>query len=147
VYKAIADEAYKKMNELIESHRRPKPDGSNGWIITFDPDQNSFKQSMIAIVFTGIWLEAFLHLLIVKKHGKEKFEEYDFKPYEDKLQLLGCSDPNIIERVKGFRKCRKELVHEKAHFDNGEIKKAQDEADNAHEMLVSLHNQFIVKNG
>ena len=136
------------MNELIESRRRPKPDGSNGgWIITSDPDQNSFKQAMIAIVFTGMWLEAFLHLMIVRKHGKDKFEEYDFKPYEDKLHLLECSDPYIIDRAIRFRKSRKELVHEKAYFDNGEIKKAQDEADNAHELLVALNNQFIAKNG
>jgi hypothetical protein len=34
------------------------------------------------------------------------------------------------------------LAHEKAHFDDGEIKRAQDEAENAHAMLVSIHKHF-----
>jgi len=124
IYKAIAEEAYQNMVELMDAGRRLKPDGSTGWIITFDPKQTSFKQSMISIVFTGIWLEALMHLLIVRKFGKSKFKEYDFKSYEDKLQLLGCSDQELLERVSRFRKTRKSLVHEKAHFDDGEIKRA-----------------------
>lgn len=95
---------------------------------------------MIAIVFTGIWLEALMHLLIVQKYGEQKFKEYDFKSYEKKLQLLGCSDQQIIDRATRFQKTRKALVHEKAHFDDGEIKFAQDEADSAYELLVALHN-------
>jgi len=83
IYKAIADEAHQEIVQLMESGRRPKPDGSAGWIKTYDPNQTSFKQSMVSIVFTGMWLEALMHLLIVKKYGKRKFEEYDFKsrPY------------------------------------------------------------------
>ena len=145
IYKAIAEEAHQKMRELIDGGRRPKPDGSAGWVITYDPSQNSFKQSMIAIVFTGMWLEAFLHLQIVQKYGEQKFKEYDFKSYEEKLQLLGCSDQQIIDRATRFRKTRKALVHEKAHFDDGEIRTAQDEADSAYELLVALHNQFSPK--
>ncbi|MFX0203726.1 MAG: hypothetical protein ACFFCW_47110 [Candidatus Hodarchaeota archaeon] len=142
IYKAIADEAHQKMVQLMEAGRRPKPDGSAGWIITYDPNQTSFKQSMISIVFTGMWLEALMHLLVVKKYGKDKFKEYDFEPYEKKLQLLGCTDKKLLDRVSRFRKTRKSLVHEKAHFDFGEIKKAQDEAENAHEMLVAIHKHF-----
>lgn len=147
VYKSIADEAHQKMHELMDASRRPKPDGGPGWIITFDPDQNSFKQSMITIVFTGMCLEALMHLLIVREHGEKKFKEFDSKSYEDKLRLLGCSHQQIIDRAKRFRKCRKALVHEKAHFDDGEIKLAQDEADNAHELLVGLYNQFLSQLG
>jgi hypothetical protein len=142
VYKAIADEAHEKMHALMDSSRRPKNDGSPGWIITYDPNQNSFKQAMITIVFTGMSLEALMHLLIVRNHGEARFREYDFKPYEDKLRFLGCSDQLILERAIQFRKCRKALVHEKAHFDDGEIKVAQDEADNAHELLVAIHSHF-----
>jgi hypothetical protein len=131
------------MKEIIESHRRPKPDGSEGWIKKIDPDQKSFKQAMISIVFTGIWLEALLHLKIVKYHSEDVFNEYDFKSYEEKLQLLECADPNIIERVTRFRKCRKELVHEKAFLDDGKMKKAQDEADNAYELLIAINDYFI----
>lgn len=113
VYKAIADETHQKMHELMDAGRQPKPDGSDGWVITFDPSQRSFKQSMIAIVFTGMWLEALMHLLIVCDYGEQKFKEYDFKSYEEKLQLLGFSDQEIIDRVTRFRSIRKALVHEK----------------------------------
>ena len=141
-YKAIADEAHQEMVQLIESGRRPKPDGSAGWIKTYDPNQTSFKQSMVSIVFTGMWLEALMHLLIVKKYGKDKFREYDFKTYEEKLELLGCRDKKLLHHVYRFRRNRNSLLHEKAHFDDGEIKKAQDEAEYAHEMLVAIHNHF-----
>jgi hypothetical protein len=141
-YKAIAEEAYQKMRESIDSCRRPKPDGSAGLVITYDPSQSSFKQSMITIVFTGMWFEAIMHLLIVETYGREKFKEYDFKSYEEKLQLLGCLDQQIIDRVTRFHKTRKVLVHEKAHFNDAEIRRAQDEAHSAYELLVALHNEF-----
>ena len=147
VYKAIADEAHQKMHKLMDAGRRPKSDGSDGCIITFDRSQNSFKQSMIGIVFTGMWFEALMHLLIVRTYGEQKFKEYDFKTYEEKLLLVGCSNQEIIDRATRFRKTRKALVHEKAHFDDGEIESAQDEADNAHELLIALHNQFSPKQG
>jgi len=145
IYKTIADEAYQKMVQLMEAGRPPKPDGSAGRTIIYDPNQNSFKQSMISIVFTGMWLESLIHLLIVKKHGKEKFKEYDFKSYEEKLQLLGCTDQKLLDRVLRFRKTRKSLVHEKAHLDDGEIKLAQDEAENAHQILICIHGHFSGK--
>lgn len=102
---------------------------------------------MIVIVFTGMWLEALMHLLIVRDYGRKKFEEVDFSSCEEKLRLLGCSNQEILDRVARFRKVRKALVHEKAHFDDGRIMKAQDEADNAYELLVALHNQFRQMSG
>jgi hypothetical protein len=127
-YKSIAEEAHQKMRDASS---------------IYDTDRNSFKQAMIAIVFTGMWLEALLHLLIVRKHGEETFKEYDYKTYEEKLQLLGCLDLHIIDCAKRFRKARKELVHEKAHFDNSEFTAAQDEADNAYVLLNTLHSKFL----
>jgi len=138
----IADEAYQKMVQLIEAGRRPKPDGSAGWIITYDPDHSSFKQAMISLVFTGIWLEAMLHLLIVRAYGKGQFKDYDRKLYEDKLRLLGCTDEELINSVYRFRKARNALVHEKAHFNDEEIRFAQKEAENAHVILVSVCERF-----
>lgn len=126
------------MKEYIESNRSPKPDGSEGWVIKHDPVQNSFKQAMISLVFTGMWLESLLHQKIIQVFDEEKFKEYDFKTYEEKLKLLGISDSSIIDRAERFRKSRKELVHEKAHFDNGEIKTAQSEAENARQLLLSI---------
>ena len=43
----------------------------------FDPDKHSFKESLVVIVFTCIWLEAVLHLLIVEKFGLAYFEKID----------------------------------------------------------------------
>ena len=143
VYRAIALDAHKKMHKHINIGQRPKDDGSPGWIVTLDPEQNSFKQAMIVIVFTGMWIEALLHLLIVRDHGEEKYKEYDRKYYRDKLCLLGCSAQKILDATERFRKCRNELVHEKAHFDDGQIKTAQNEADNAHNLLVAINAHFM----
>lgn len=142
VYKAIAIGAHAEMHKLTEAGRRPKENGSPGWIITYDPEQKSLKQAMIAIAFTGMWLEAFLHLRIVRDHGLQKFKEYDFKSYDDKLQLLGCTEQSIIEASQRFHKCRKELVHEKAFCDSGQISKAQNEADNANQLLLAIDAWF-----
>ena len=142
VYRTIADEAYQKMVQSVEAGRRPKSDGSAGWIVTYDPDQTSFKQAMISLVFTGMWLEATMHLLIVKAYAKDKFEEYDFRSYEEKLMLLGCTDEELLNSVSRFRKARKALVHEKAHFDDGEIRWAQTEAENAHGLLTAIYERF-----
>jgi hypothetical protein len=142
IYKMIADDAYQTMVQSDEAGRRSKPDGSAGWIITYDPNQTSFKQAMISLVFTGMWLEAVMHLLIVKIYGKDKFKEYDFKSYKEKLTLLGCTDQELLNSVDSFRRARKSLVHEKAHFDDGEIKWAQKEAKNAHELLTVIYAHF-----
>lgn len=137
-YRAIAIEAFEAMQELVESGRQPKEDGAPGWILQFDPNQKSFKQAMIAIVFIGMWLEALLHLLIVRDHGEEKFREFDFKLYEEKLRLIGIDDSSILEAAARFRIARKELVHEKAHFNTGETQTAQDEARNAYQLLLAI---------
>ena len=132
IYRAIATEAHQIMQAAGPG---------------YDPDRVSFKQAMIVIVFTGMWLEALLHLLIVRKYGKEKYKLYDRKSYEEKLLLLGNYENNILDSVSRFRKARKELVHEKAHFDNFEFKLAQDEANNAYELLIILHNIFSTAKG
>jgi hypothetical protein len=134
IYESIAREAFQDMKNSIDSGRRPKSDGSEGWIITYDPTHTSFKRAMVSVVFTGMWLEAILHLEIVKRFDESKFKDYDFKSYEEKLKLIGIEDIDFLNRISRFRKSRKELVHEKAHFDSGEIKSAQSEADNAFEI-------------
>jgi hypothetical protein len=144
IYKAIADEAYKKMVELMEDGRRPKPDGSDGWILTYDPNHTSFKQAMISIVFTGMWLDASMHLLLVKKYGKKEVIEkkHDFKKYEEKLKLLGCTDAKLIADAERFReKIRNTLVHEEA-YKNDEIRYTQDDAADAHGLLIAIRKYF-----
>ncbi len=138
VYKSIAEDSFLKMKEHTDSDRSPKSDDSEGWVIKYDLSQNSFKQAMISLVFTGMWLESLLHQKIIQMFGEEKFKKYDFKPYEEKLKLVGINDSSIIECAERFRKCRKELVHEKSHFDNGKIKMAEKEAENARQLLLNI---------
>ena len=48
----------------------------------------------------------------------------------------------ILDRVDSFKETRKELVHEKAHFDNGEIKWAEKEAEIAYEIMSHINAIF-----
>jgi len=141
MYKEIVEEAFSSMRSLIEEGRSPKNDGSGGYVIKYDPSHKSFKQSMIVVVFTGMWLEAKLHQDIISKFDEATFKKYDFKSYRDKLVLLGITDSEYLGKVDSFKGTRKELVHEKAYFDNGEIKTAQKEAELAYEVMVYLNNK------
>jgi len=143
----IADEAYQKMVDAIETGRRPKPNGNAGWIITYDPEHTSFKQAMISIVFTGVWLDAMLHMRFVKANGKDHFKEFDRQVYEKKLRVLGCTDEELLTSVSRFREARNALVHEKAHFEDKEIKFAQKEAEKAHAILLAVSQRYSGKSG
>ena len=89
-----------------------------------------------------MWLEASLHLLIVRKFGEQKFKDYDFKSYRDKLVLLNISDQSLLDEVDKFKLTRKELVHEKAYFDKGVVKMAQSEAELAYSIVQRLSVAF-----
>lgn len=150
-YKAIADEAYREMAEEMERNVQRNPDGTGAAIIRFDPEQKSFKQAMISIVFTCIWLEATLHLLIVGRCGKNRFEELDRDTYERKLKALECDDEDLIGRAGRLRGARRGLVHEKAHLEfndegefTGELMTAQDEANNARTVMERVEQWFGV---
>jgi hypothetical protein len=142
-YKDIAEDAYNQMIELDKNGRIKRADGK-GWVYKYDPEHKSFKQALISIVFTAMWLEAILHILIFKYYGKKTFEDYDHKSYEKKLMFLGCDNQELLNRVTRFRKTRKSLLHEKAYDDDlYEIRIAQDEAENAHEIRNSIHYYFF----
>ena len=146
IFGAIADAAYERMYEDMANNVRPMPDGSSRFIKVFDPEQNSFKDAMVSIVFSCIWLEALLHLLIVEKLGRECFKKVDRRlSYGEKLGLLGCSDEKLLEWIVQLQESRRQLVHEKAHLEYtdegvfaGEVKTAQDEAENARRVMVGV---------
>ncbi len=142
VFYKIAQESYEAMNEHFRSHTRPKPNGEPGYIFTLDPEQKSFKNAFITIVFCGVFLESLLHLRIVKQYGLEVFEKYDHKPYEEKLKLLGCSDQSITDLCKKYRDARKEVVHEKAYLNNDYFRAAQKEAEVAIELINKVVAYF-----
>lgn len=74
VYLTIAEEALAKSKQLDEIARIPKPDGHPGFVITYDPKRTSFKQSLIAIVFAGVYLEALLYIVGVERLGRKSTE-------------------------------------------------------------------------
>lgn len=117
IYLAIAEEANAEAQELWRKGRKPRQHGCGGFILIFDPTQRCFKQSLIAITFSAIYLEALLYLTGTKTCGESIWRKYwDRKTYEEKLAKLGITDPEVIESAERFRNARKDLVHEKAIF-------------------------------
>ncbi len=101
---------------------------------------------MITIVFSCVWIDAFLHLLFVKMNGRKPSDREDRKTYESKLRDLECSDEALLERVKRLRGVRKALVHEKAYsdFDDdgnfiGRNYMTQHEAENAWQVVNGIN--------
>ncbi len=146
VYLAIADTALAEAQRLDAEGRRPKPNGEPGFIITFDPDQQSFKQSLIALVFAGVYLEALMYLVGIQRLGKREYLKIDRKKYEEKLLALGICDQELLSAGKRFREARNDLVHEKAvaiqEINASELKKAQHEAEVGVAFVRSVANAF-----
>lgn len=57
--------------------------------------------------FTGIWLEAVFHQLIVTKHGRKNLKGYGFKSYRDKLNLLGVFDAVLLSDADNLQEVGK----------------------------------------
>lgn len=127
-YLAIAKEAFDQSEKIGAAQRSPREGG--GDVITFDPDQKSFKHALVAIVFAGVYLEAYLYLVGCRLLGKTAYDRIDRKPYEEKLRALGVEDEALLTAAKEFRAVRKELVHEKA-YESTELRTAQEEAKKA----------------
>ena len=49
VYAAIAEEAFAEMEKRLEEGRKPRSDGE-GWVLSFDPSQKSFKNALTSFV-------------------------------------------------------------------------------------------------
>ena len=89
--------------------------------------------------------EALFHLLIVARFGESVYNKYDKDKYENKLKLLGCKDQVLMDACKHFRDCRREIVHEKAHFTQNNFRIAQDEARTSMKLVESIC-RFIESN-
>jgi hypothetical protein len=128
------------MVDHYDKSRRPKEDGSEGFIITYDSSQLSFKKSMVALVFTAMWLEAILHLTLVSKFGLESVKGINkkYKLYEDKLRHIDVLDLDVISNVVKFRLTRNELIHENSHLDKCDIMNAKDEVHLANKVMIDI---------
>lgn len=141
VYAAIAEEAFADMERRAAEDRRPKANGK-GWIISFDPTQKSFKSALVYITFSALWLEAILHLRITSLHGKSLSKNADRKTYEEKLKILGVNDEELSCSLVEFRDLRREIIHEKAFFDQNKSRVAQDEARKVQQLMLRVRDKL-----
>ena len=114
VYRAIAEEALAEAVRLGAAATQPKADGSPGFVVQLDPERKSFKRSLVAIAFSGIYLEALLFVHGTFRMGTSWEQKYDRKHYEEKLTALGINDEESLASAKRLREVRNDLVHEKA---------------------------------
>jgi len=113
-YLAIAKDALAASLAAEASHRKPKPDGSPGFIISLDRTKTSFRQGLIAIVFAGVYLDALLHVVGTQRLGRRQYKKIHKDKYEEKLNKLGVTDKDTIVACERFRKARNDVTHEKA---------------------------------
>jgi len=134
-YFAVAHEALKKSKRYDAQYRKPKPDGSPGHIITFDRGRKSFKNSLIAIVFAGVYLDALLFIVGTQRLGRRQYKLIKKAKYEERLKRLGCTDKQLLADCERFRRARNEVAHEQAAEPAAatlkELRFAQHEADHA----------------
>ena len=137
IYREIAEDALERSEQALREHCRKRPGGQRGTIITLDPNRASFKESLIALVFSGIYLEALLHVVGCQRVGYKKYIRIDGNSYEGKLRKLGITDEWVIKSAERYRRLRRDIVHEKA-YDSGYVKTrhiAQKEARRAIELI------------
>ena len=137
VYLTMAKEAMDESDRIGDAQTRPKPHGEPGSIITYDPKHRSFKNSLIAIAFAGMYLDTLLYITGMNRLGKVAYDRIDRKCYEDKLVALGIRESNILSACARFRTCRNELVHERA-FQESESWAAQVEARKAIDLIDQI---------
>ena len=131
VFRSIALEALQASREATDADRRPRTDGE-GFILSLDPAQTSFKQSLIAIAFAGVYLEALLFIEGSRILGREVYLSLD-REYELRLKRIAVVSDDLLDRCEAFRKARNELMHEKASSESRKevIRFAQEEAEKA----------------
>ena len=141
LYRDIATEALSASEAAFFQKSRPKDDGSPGRVIAFDPEHRSFKQSMIAIVFAGMYMEARLWLFGCNRLGAAKYKPVDQLPLEQRLAALGIDDKTLEVDLKNYREARRALVHEKSvplSMDASPIRIAQAEAAKAVQLMYRI---------
>jgi hypothetical protein len=135
------------MRAAWAEHASPKPDGSPGYVVRFDPERRGFKSAMIAIVFCGMHIDALIYIRLRERFGRDSARKLDRKPHEERLNALGISEHELIARVVAFREARKDLVHEKAEdmeeISLTEIRTAQRVADQAISLMDEMRSALV----
>ena len=145
VYLAIAKESLAKSQRFSQRQRTELANGRA--LIRYDPKQRSFKNSLIAIAFSGMYLEALLHLVGSRRLGINAYEKIDGKTYEDKLRALAINDTALLADCKRFRESRRDLEHEKAFHPRSsrEMRTAQLEAADAVALIERVRDLLTQK--
>jgi hypothetical protein len=115
LFRIMAEEAATKSLESLNAHRTPKPNGEPGFILRGD-NRVSFKQALIAIAFSGIYLEALLAIATreARRTGRRHVSKAKEKPrYDGKLKALGVKDHGLLKAAHHFNDVRDDLIHEK----------------------------------
>ena len=139
VYRVIASEALARCLAWDSEHVRSNASG--GRVIDLDLTQSSFKDSLVAIVFAGMFMEAALWIACYGRLGPKKCQQVDDSNLEDRPKPLGIHDTQLREDLKHYREARKELVHEKAvPASQGTLphRTGQEEAKRAVDLMLRL---------
>lgn len=145
-YRAIAEEANAEAQSLWLAARTPKPDGSPGFVIAYDPSRRSFKQSLIAIAFASIYFEALLFIVGTQRLKERWDRKMDHSLYEEKLTALGVTERDLLASAGRLRLSRKDLVHEKAaplgEVASSELRWAHEEAAHAVDFIAHVSERL-----
>ena len=142
----MAFEAHAEMQRIDETGIAPHPTNADGRVLKFDPLQHSFKEALTAIVFSGVYIEAILHLTMVSQLGIKQAKSMDRANYENKLRALGISNERLFEHCKQFAEVRRSIVHEKAHIDTYQRRLAQTEASSAIRLVKKINHYLGLSN-
>jgi hypothetical protein len=143
IYREIASESLQRSETLLEIHRRPREDDQPGMILSRESDRASFKHSLIAIVFAGMYFEAAFWRYGFRRLGEEGCRVVDPKELEKPPRALGIENEGLEAQLKAYREAKKELVHEKAvsiSTDRSPIRVAQQEARKAVELTCRVES-------
>jgi hypothetical protein len=118
LFRVMAREAAAQSLESLDAHRTPHPDGRPGYTLRWDENQVSFKQALIAIAFSGIYLEALMSIVTREaKRANRRFVSKSTKSrrYRGRLEALGIKDKGLLEEVDHFNDARRDVIHEESY--------------------------------
>lgn len=114
LFRQIAEDALAIAVAELAMRKLPIDGEAGRSILVHDPQRTGFKQSLIAIVFAGMYIEARLFIVGSHRVGIDEYRLIDRKVIEERLIALGIADTSLIADCKAYREARRELVHEKA---------------------------------
>lgn len=145
IYREIAVEAAREAELVADEDTTVRDDGSK--VLRHDPLRRSFKASLVAVAFAGMYIEALCWLVGCARIGIDEYRPIDRKPLERRLEALGVVDAYLLEDAKSFREARNGLVHENAvptDVDRSPLRIAQLEAMFALKLITRIEGALYV---